>query len=356
MEGHEPRGYAPRRGGPDRTAMDILIVSDEHVRKSERYMDNKGWSFGKAFEKLGVATETFFYKKKGKLSFLEKDKHIKKQWLHYINRQLTALVKKKKPDVMLIVKGETIGPETLWEIRKKTGTLIINVFPDNPFYMGNIEAIEPCHLFFVKDSYVLDTLRKSGLKNVHYLPQCTDLDVHRPMALEGKDREKYESDLTLIGSMYPYRHRMVEELLEFRPSLWGRGWSRSPNGKIRELYNGADIRGSSKAKAISGTSISLNPHHPLNDINGVNRRTYDIAACGGFQLADCKGDMEGLLKVGEEIICFKSVRELKKQIKYYLRRPEERAEIARAAYKRVIREHTYDRRAEEILELIRAGL
>lgn len=332
--------------------MKILIITSEQITKDERYMDDKGWSFKKTFEKLGIKTETFFYKKKGKLAFIEKNKHIKDLWISYMNKNLLTCAMDVKPNVLFICKGETIKPDTLWEIRKKTDALIINVFPDNPLYMGKFEAIEPCHYFFVKDSYVLDVLWKAGLKNVSYLPQCTDPDVHKPMTLSDREKNIYYSDLSLIGSMYPYRLKLIENLVEFKLSIWGRGWSRVSNEEILKLYRGKDIRGTQKAKVISSSAISLNPHHPLNDINGVNRRTYDIAACRGFQLTEYKADMERVFKVNKEIVCYKSIDELKKLIVYYLRHPDERAQVADAAYQRVIKEHTYDIRAKQILQMI----
>jgi hypothetical protein len=48
-------------------------------------MDGKGWSFNKAFEKLGVKTESFFYKK-GNFAFLEKNKHVKDLCRSYIKK------------------------------------------------------------------------------------------------------------------------------------------------------------------------------------------------------------------------------------------------------------------------------
>ncbi|GAB4490876.1 MAG: hypothetical protein OHK006_24200 [Thermodesulfovibrionales bacterium] len=335
--------------------MKILIIGNEHIRQGDRYMDDKGWSFRKSFDRLGVSTEAFFYKKKGGLAFLEKNRTVRGLWRKHMNRSLVDLVKKSKPDILMINKGETITAETLREIRRKTATVILNVFPDNPLYMGRFEAIEPCHVFFVKDTYVRDALWRVGLKNVQYLPQCTDPDVHRPVELSDEQERAYRTDLSLIGSMYPYRLKFVEELIGFRPAIWGRGWSRAQNPEVAGCYRGTDIRGNRKAAAICGSAISLNPHHPINDINGVNRRTYDIAACGGFQLSDHKPDLEAIFRVGSEIVCYRSMDELKEQIPYYLSHPDERRAIADAGLKRVLRDHTYDARAREILSIV-AGL
>ena len=333
--------------------MKILIVTVEHIKKEERYKDDKGWSFGRAFDRLGMETRFFFYKKKGPLAFLEKKKYLKDIWRNYMNRQLLDCVKKSKPDILLAITGNTIEPETLWEIRKKTDTILVNVFTDNPFiFMNKFKSIEAYHYFFVKDTYILSTLKKAALNNVFYLPQCTNPEIHRPMTLAGGDESVYSTDVALIGSMYPYRAKAIEQLIEFEPAIWGRGWSNSSNPEVKRRYKGKDIRGTQKAKAISGAAISLNLHHPLNDINGTGSRTFDIAACRGFQLADHKSDIEKLLKIGEEIICFESMDQLKKLIPYYLKHTDERKQIAEAAYQRVIKEHTYDVRAKQIIEIV----
>jgi spore maturation protein CgeB len=316
-------------------------------------MDDKGWAFDSAFQRLGLRTQTFFYRKMGRLVFVERNKYLRYIWLSHMNNSLLDHVRRIKPDMLFLSRGETIRPETLWEIRKNSQTLIVNVFTDNPLSIGKFEAIEPCHYFFVKDTYVRDTLRKAGLKNVWYLPQCTNAEVYKPYVFDKAEREMFGADVSLVGSMYAYRIRLLKELEEFNIALWGRGWSKVSDKRLLKSVRGGDIRGPGKAKVFSGSAISLNPHHPLNDIRGTNSRTFDIAACKGFQLSDDKEDLRDLLKAGEEVICFRTVDELKKLIGYYLSHPDERNQIAEAAHRRVMRDHTYFNRASEILDIIK---
>jgi len=259
-----------------------------------------------------------------------------------------------RPDVLFIVSGKTIEAETLQRIRRDTDTIIINLFTDNPVLMGKFDAIEPCHIYLVKDTYVTGLLHQAGLHNVHYLPQCTNHHVYKPMDIPESDAALFRADITLIGSMYPYRRRFMEEIAELRPVIWGRGWKRSKNNLLRENYRGRDIRGTEKTLAMNGAAININLHHPLNDIFGTNSRTFDISACRSFQLADYKSDMEELLKVGEEIICFRDADEFKTLARYYLDHPDERADIAGRAYERTLKEHTYERRAATVVELIKS--
>jgi spore maturation protein CgeB len=334
--------------------MKILIAGAELVKKNERYMDKKSWSFMKAFEKAGLEPEYFAYKLEGMFRFLETDKHLKKLWHFIMNKKLLGSVRHTRPDILLICKGGSIDADTLWEIRKKTGTIIINVMNDNPIFMGNFSAISPCHYYFVKDTYVLNSLRKIGFRNIHYLPQCTDPNVRKPLQLDAKDTEMFSSDLMIMGSMYPYRIKLVEELIDFKPAIWGKGWAKVKNAEILKLYKGRSVWGMDKTKAICGAAISLNHHHPLNDIKGTQSRTFDIAACRGFQLSEYKEDIEDLFRIGEEIICYRTIDELKKLLQYYLLHLDERKEISLAGHKRVLKDHTYDNRVQQILGMLNA--
>jgi spore maturation protein CgeB len=335
--------------------MKVLIVGIERVSSGERYRDDKGWSFGRALAKLGHEVDVFTYKRKGMLAFLEKDKRVRGRWQALMNRRLRAHAAATRPEMVLLLKAETVTRETIEAMRRETPGVIVNIFPDNPLLMGNVEAIAPCHYYFVKDTYVRDALWRAGFRNVQYLPQCTDSEVHRPMDLTPEERASLGAGVSLLGTLYPYRERLVEELVPFGPVLWGRGWEKARSPEVRALATGRDVRGDMKSRVISASAISLNPHHPLNDIFGVNRRTYDIAACRGFQLADLKPDMRDLFAVGEEIVCFSSLDELKEKIAYYLDREGERRAIAEAGYRRVLRDHTYERRTEEMLAIVAGG-
>jgi len=332
--------------------MHILIVTAEEVQKDNKYKDEKGWSFRKAFEKLGIKTSTFFFRRKGNLAFFEKEKITKKFWIEYINKSLIQKTKKEKPDILFLLKADTILAETLWDIRKTVNSIIVNVFPDNPLYMGKFEAILPCHLFFTKDTYIVSAVRKTGYKNIHFFPQCTDPDVHRPVK---NDENEYllKGDVSLIGSMYPYRLEIMKQLKDFKPKIWGKGWQKANDPEIRDLFTGSDIRGDKKAEVISNSLISLNPHHPLNDIFGVNRRTYDIAGCRGFQISDLKVDMKHSYKIDEEIVCYKTIEELREKLNYFLNRPEETGIIAEKAYNKTLKCHTYLHRAMELLDYVK---
>ncbi|TBR21284.1 MAG: glycosyltransferase family 1 protein, partial [Candidatus Nitrosotenuis sp.] len=68
--------------------------------------------------------------------------------------------------------------------------------------------------------------------------------------------------------------------------------------------------------------------------------------------ADMRAELSALMQPGKEIETFASLGELREKIDHYLEHPEERAAIARAGRERVLEDHTFERRMEEMLAVI----
>ena len=91
--------------------------------------------------------------------------------------------------------------------------------------------------------------------------------------------------------------------------------------------------------------------HPEGDF--VNTRTFEIAACGAFQLVDYRQALERHFDVDREVVCYRSVEELRALARYYLDKPEQRLKIARSGRDRVMREHTYAHRMRQMCAFIK---
>jgi spore maturation protein CgeB len=88
----------------------------------------------------------------------------------------------------------------------------------------------------------------------------------------------------------------------------------------------------------------------------VNPRTFEIAACGGFQLVDRRSGLADFFRIGEEVACFEDLEELRGKIAHYLAHPEEREAVAERGRLRALRDHTYERRMETMIGfMIRSG-
>jgi len=342
--------------------MKVLII-----RATGKEKDNDpGWFYHKALDRLGYENIMFNHRK------IVEEKLVLKRLINRVSKRIISkglidlyksankmLIKQIgffKPDLILDVSGKTTVHELVkWIKEKFRKTLIIGHFNDNPlFYDPPFSTIPYYDRFFVKDTYVLEQLRKLGAKNVYYLPQACDPDSHRPIENMTKvERDYYGSDLSFVGSMYPYRAKIFEIFRDYDFKIWGSGWigniSRKSVAYTKHQYRW--VVGKGKSMVFCASKINLNTQNPQNDIFGVSSKVFQIASARGFQIIDRKKDLSNLFKIGEELICFNSRDELKELVDYYLGRPQEREIIARKSYERVLREHTFRHRFEEIMRL-----
>jgi hypothetical protein len=277
-------------------------------------------------------------------------------------KRMLAFLEGKRYDLILFIKTEFVTEGLLKKIKAKNpGTLLVNIYPDNVFFhFYAYKAIPAYDYFFVKDTYVHKELAKSGYTNCFYLPMAFSpkyqyrIDV---AALKKEDVEKYSSDVSFVGSIYPQRQRIFENFNGFDLKLWGGSvWDSVDKGSwiLQKHIRGA-VDDETKRKIFACSKININTQHYQNDIFGCNNRLFEICACGGFQLTDYKVDLEDLFVIGKELVAFKDAKEMREKTEYYLKHPAERKRIAEAGYKRVMKDHSYTKRIEEVLRVIRSG-
>jgi len=104
-------------------------------------------------------------------------------------------------------------------------------------------------------------------------------------------------------------------------------------------------------KIYHTVKININISRPQVK-TALNQRLFDVPASGGFLLTDYRKDLDRYFEVGKEIDCFRSPAELREKIGYYLCRPELRTRMKEAARKRVMKEHTYKNRMEELINIV----
>lgn len=85
----------------------------------------------------------------------------------------------------------------------------------------------------------------------------------------------------------------------------------------------------------------------------VNQRVFDCPAAGGFLLTDAQMELGQLFDLNREVVAYQSLDECVELYRYYRTHPKERAAIAARARDRVLAEHTYAHRLDEIVGIIR---
>ena len=120
---------------------------------------------------------------------------------------------------------------------------------------------------------------------------------------------------------------------------------------VQGMVAGGPVWGRAKLAVYSGSTLSLNHHHPMNDIVGVNTRAFELAASGACQVADLKEELPSLFTPGEELVGYRDLDELKRQLAHYLAHPDEARAIGENAQTRALKEHTLRHRLDEMLAI-----
>ena len=309
-----------------------------------------GVDFGDELAQLGHEVRLFPYRRDNPLY---KNTPTKAAYQKLILRRLGRACVDWRPEVVLVIKGGPITPEFVARVRTKTSALFVNFFPDNPLWMIPFECLEAYDVFFTKERYALRTLQSVGLRNLHYLPMYCVPALHHPVTPTGDEQLRFSAALSLVGSRYAYRERLVRALADRPLRVWGGGWRGVQDPVVRRLVAGGAVFGRDKLCVYAGSTLSLNPHHPMNDIVGVNTRAFELAAAGACQVADFKEDLATLFKPGEEVLVYRDLGELQRLLDHYLSRPEEARAIGENARRRALAEHTLRHRVEEMLQIVR---
>jgi len=300
-------------------------------------------------EALGHEVKSFAYRRDNPLY---KNKGVKELYQRWIASSLERKIAEWRPALVIVFKGGPIGPDLIRRAKKRSDALFVNLFPDNPLLMIPFECIEAYDVFFTKERYALRALEEAGLGNLYYLPMHCSPQVHYPVTLSPEERERYASPVSFVGSHYPYRGRFFRELRGYPVKIWGSGWRRAEDPEVRGMAQGQSVWGRAKLCVYSGSTLSLNHHHPLNDIVGVNIRTFELAGCGACQVVDLKEELPSLFTPGEEVIVYREPGELRRRIDYYLAHPDEAKAIGENGLSRALKEHTARHRLQEILHVV----
>lgn len=264
-----------------------------------------------------------------------------------------------KPDLIVVMAQAPLEISAMQRL-KKLKTPIAYWFVENFHSMKYWEEIAPmCDYFFtIQRGEFFEKLKAAHVRNVSYLPQAASPAHHRPLRLNAADREHYGSNLSFMGAGYPNRQHFFHGLLDYDFKVWGTEWDLNSEVGLRLQNKNVRLEPGEYIKIFSASRINLNLHSstmhagidPVGDF--VNPRVFEIAACGGFSLVDNRDELPPLMEPGREIETFSTLAELREKVEYYLGRQDDRRKIAQAGRKRVLEDHTFEYRMEELLKII----
>ncbi|MBI4789823.1 MAG: glycosyltransferase [Chloroflexi bacterium] len=281
---------------------------------------------------------------------------VQVRWERAMNRRLREIARASRPDLILVLKGETLEAETIAALRGAARRALATWWLDDPLTSRlPADATSSFDAFFLFDKSYFEPLSRAGASAIHFLPCCADPDVFRPIELAAAERRRYECEVSFVGVYYPKRGDILEQMAGLDVNIWGPQWDCADAQRALKRIGGKAWRGKfadevTSVKVYNASQICLNIHHPQTQVAGLNLRTFEVLAAGAFLLTDRVAGMDELLVPGEETACYASPAQARSQVEHYLAQRDERLRIGQRGRARVLREHTYRHRAQTILE------
>ena len=276
-----------------------------------------------------------------------------------INSLVLENVKRYNPEIVLVLMGENIFAQTVRKIREK-GIVCVNWMLDTIFVPGRAEFLKLMQgvydRIFIVDS--TDILPHAGVAqdgSIATLPLACFPAVHRRLNLSEKELRFYGSEVAFVGTVTLPRQRILESLSEFNLKIWGRWKQESPI--LKRYYQGQDVYAQEAVKIYNASKIIIDIHGFFESgkvMHNVTPRVFEVPACGGFLLTNDICQLRTFYKVGEEMIVYRDIAELKRLIRYYLDHPAQRQVIANVGHE-MAHQHTYAQRLEQLLAISREG-
>lgn len=182
--------------------------------------------------------------------------------------------------------------------------------------------------------------------------------------------ERYVADISFVGSNLSSKRKFIKKHLlplkkQYQVRTYGSDWTLGSKvlgyiQKAGQFMNIEKLKGIRKfslpledeRKVYTSSTISLNIHeeHQRRFGSDFNERTFKIIASGGFQIVDDVAVLRRYFDENELVIA-KDTNEWFQKIDHYIKIPQERLPIIEAGRKKVLENHTYHHRVEQIVSI-----
>jgi spore maturation protein CgeB len=284
-----------------------------------------------------------------------------------LNSDLIQIAEREKPGLLWTDKLLWMRPQTLDRMRAM-GIATVSYMIDNPFgprqdpgwrlYMKDIPHYD-LHVV-QRDKNILDYTSR-GARNVIKIQTAYEPTLHftPPAGWSDADRNR---DVSFIGTPYDDRAPTLARLsreyafsvsISGNPPLWS---SALGPEDFKSLFREGELYQQQYREAIWRSRINLSFLTHSNQDEFVHK-SFEIAGCGGFLLAErSEGHMQRF-KDGEEAVFFTGFDELAQKIRRYLPDEAARQRIATAGNLRAVHDGYYnDRQVELILQRVQTIL
>lgn len=211
----------------------------------------------------------------------------------------------------------------------------------------SIDEYQDYDQVFIASDYWAREIDKQVSVPVESMLQCTDPErFYSPPA---KVRHRYKQELLFVGNSRNIYRKILKDLLPtcYKLAIYGKCWS---NFVSEDYIKGKYIKNNHLYKYYGSADILLNDHwDDMREKGFISNRVFDGLACGAFILTD---DVHDMGEFERYVQVYKTKKELKDYIDYYLGHPKERKTKAQLGKEHVIQKHTFKQRAETFSQTI----
>ncbi len=343
--------------------MKILYASGLSPNESSLY---RLW----ALERLGhqvIPFNTFDYLPRNPLVGKVTHRLLAGPSVTHLNRDLMRVAETEKPDLLWADKLLTMRSKTIDRMREQ-GIATVSYMIDNPFgtrrdpgwrlYMKNIPHYD-LHVV-QRDKNILDYTAR-GARDVIKIQTAYEPTLHFPPPPGWSDANRHR-EVSFIGTPYDDRAQTLGRLwrecgfdiaVSGNAKQWGRAME--PDAFNATFRDGELFRDDYR-NGIWGSRINLSFLTHSNQDEFVHK-SFEIAGCGGFLLAERSAGHLQRFKEDEEAVFFSSFEELAAKIRRYLSDEAARQRIAVAGNLRAARDGYHnDRQVELIIQRVESIL
>jgi hypothetical protein len=175
--------------------------------------------------------------------------------------------------------------------------------------------------------------------NFFYSPQ----GVHIPIGLEAPKEGAFNRKIAFLGSAKEERVRLIQALSKkgVYVDTFGKGWP-----KQQWIDNTRDVFRSTQLNLGLGFASGS---ETLTTIKG---RDFECPGVGACYLTTYNFELCEHWDLGTEILCYRTIEELIEMVTFYEKKPEACLKIARAAFERAKKEHTWAHRFKKIFKTL----
>jgi len=260
---------------------------------------------------------------------------------------LEAQIKDFKPDIIYCQSLNYPGTKFLKKIKRLTKLIVGQVACPTIFDKKQLSAFD---LILTSFPHFVEKFKNIGIAS-EYFKIGFEPDILKKLTLLPK---KY--DAIFVGGISRHHIASVEifEYLAKNTSIdfWGYGAKKIPAGSPILVRHHGEAWGLDMYNILYNSKISINRHIDAAENYANNMRLYESTGVGTMLITDYKDNLNELFEVGKEIETYKTKEELLEKINYYLVDEDERQKIALAGQQRTLKDHTYEKRMIELINIL----